>query len=182
MRNPSGMSHFTHYHFLQSLPWPPSYWTIAITLTASCRIGSICCIVLAHAWTSGECIVTDQRPDGMSFDGLMQTSCTIQRGFGFTTNFVGVVPCPPRAPRSLKQPRCITRTRLGLGDLANHLITKHLEHVNARGECQGWVQRGYEVTPIHATASVGHVNILSLLTEHGADVNGRGVRDKFSLQ
>ena len=45
-------------------------------------------------------------------------------------------------------------TKLGLGDLANHLIAKHLEHVN----------------------------ILSLSSEHGADVNGRGVRDKFSLQ
>jgi ankyrin repeat protein len=105
----------------------------------------------------------------------MQTSCTIQRGFGFTTNIVGVVPCPPRAPRSLKQLRCITRTSLGLGDLENHLIAKHLEHdVNARG--------GYEVTPMHAAVSVGHVNILSLLSEHGADVNGRRVRDTSSLQ
>ena len=56
-------------------------------------------------------------------------------------------------------------SRLGLRDLAEYLITKHPEHVNARG--------GVRVTPMHAAASAGHANILSLLTEHGADVNGR---------
>jgi hypothetical protein len=57
--------------------------------------------------------------------------------------------------------------RLGFRDLAEHLIAKHPEHVNASG--------GIEVTPMHAAASAGHANILSLLTEHGADVNGRGI-------
>jgi Ankyrin repeats (3 copies) len=57
--------------------------------------------------------------------------------------------------------------RLGFCDLAEQLIAKHPEYVNARG--------GNEVTPIHAAARAGHVDILSLLTEHGADVNGRGV-------
>ena len=56
--------------------------------------------------------------------------------------------------------------RLGFRDLAEHLIAKDPEHVNARG--------GYEVTPMHAAAFIGQTNILSLLTEHGADVNGRG--------
>jgi Ankyrin repeats (3 copies)/Ankyrin repeats (many copies) len=55
---------------------------------------------------------------------------------------------------------------LGFRDLAEQLIAKHPEDVNARG--------GIRVTPIHAAASAGHVDILSLLTEHGADVNGRG--------
>jgi len=53
---------------------------------------------------------------------------------------------------------------LGFRDLAEHLIAKHPDHVNARG--------GYEMTPMHAAASAGHANILSLLTEHGGDVNG----------
>jgi hypothetical protein len=56
--------------------------------------------------------------------------------------------------------------RLGFRDLAEHLIAKHPEHVNARG--------GDEVTPMHAAASAGHANILSLLNDHGADLNGRG--------
>ena len=55
---------------------------------------------------------------------------------------------------------------LGLRDLAEHLIVKHPEHVNARG--------GLEVTPIHAAAFAGHANILSLLLDHGADLEGRG--------
>ena len=55
--------------------------------------------------------------------------------------------------------------RLGFRDLAEHLIAKHPEHVNARG--------GYKFTPIHVAAFAGHVDILSLLIEHGADVNGR---------
>jgi hypothetical protein len=58
--------------------------------------------------------------------------------------------------------------RLGFRDLAEHLITEHPEHVNARGV------RG--MTPIHVAASAGHSDILSLLIEHGADVNGR---DKY---
>jgi hypothetical protein len=57
--------------------------------------------------------------------------------------------------------------RFGFRDLAEHLIAKHLEHVNARG--------GFEETPMHAAAFAGHTNILSLLTEHGADVDGRGI-------
>ena len=57
--------------------------------------------------------------------------------------------------------------KLGFRDLAEHLIAKHPEHVNARG--------GYEVTPVHVAAAAGHVNILSLLIEHGADVEGQGI-------
>jgi hypothetical protein len=56
---------------------------------------------------------------------------------------------------------------LGFRDLAEHLIVKHPEHVNAKG--------GQEVTPLHVAASAGHSDILLLLFEHGADVNGRGI-------
>jgi ankyrin repeat protein len=55
--------------------------------------------------------------------------------------------------------------RLGFRDLAEHLIAEHPEYVSARG--------GHQVTPIHAAASAGHTNILSLLIQHGADVNDR---------
>ena len=53
--------------------------------------------------------------------------------------------------------------RFGFRDLAEHLIARHPEHVNARG--------GNENTPIHVAAFEGHCDILSLLIEHGADVN-----------
>jgi ankyrin repeat protein len=56
--------------------------------------------------------------------------------------------------------------RLGFRDLAEHLIVNHPEHVNARG--------GDEVTSMHAAARAGHADILSLLLEHSADVDGRG--------
>jgi cytohesin len=55
--------------------------------------------------------------------------------------------------------------QLGFRDLAEHLITEHPEHVNARG--------GSQVTPIHAAVSAGQADILPLLIQHGADVNGR---------
>jgi hypothetical protein len=53
----------------------------------------------------------------------------------------------------------------GLRDLAEHLITEHPEHVNARG--------GRHETPMHAAADAGHANIISLLIEHGADMEAR---------
>jgi ankyrin repeat protein len=55
---------------------------------------------------------------------------------------------------------------LRLRNLAEHLITEHPEHVNAMG--------GYEITPMHAAARAGHTDILSLLLEHDADLNGQG--------
>jgi Ankyrin repeats (3 copies) len=56
--------------------------------------------------------------------------------------------------------------RLGFRDLAEHLIAEHPEHVNATGGC--------ERTPMHAAASGGHTKFLSLLIEHGVDVECRG--------
>jgi ankyrin repeat protein len=55
---------------------------------------------------------------------------------------------------------------LGLRGLAEHLIDKHPEHVNAAG--------GREMTVIHVAASGGYPDILSLLFDHGVDVNSRG--------
>ena len=55
--------------------------------------------------------------------------------------------------------------RLGFCDLAEHLIAKHPEHSIAGG--------GLDGTPIHVAARAGHADMLSLLLEHGADVNGR---------
>jgi ankyrin repeat protein len=54
---------------------------------------------------------------------------------------------------------------LGFRDLAEHLIAEHPEHVNAKG--------GDEVIPMRVAARHGHVDILSLLLEHGADVDDR---------
>ena len=55
--------------------------------------------------------------------------------------------------------------RLGFRDLAVHLIAEHPEHVNAHG--------GVLETPMHVAAREGHVDILSLLLEHGAELEGR---------
>ena len=55
---------------------------------------------------------------------------------------------------------------LGFFALAEHLIAKHPEDVNARG--------GLETTPLNVAVLAGHCDILCLLIEHGADVNGHG--------
>jgi hypothetical protein len=54
--------------------------------------------------------------------------------------------------------------RLGFRDLTERLIVEHPEHVNARG--------GEHETPIHAAVFAEHSKILSLLIEHGADMEG----------
>lgn len=40
---------------------------------------------------------------------------------------------------------------------------------------------GREVSSTHAAACEGHANILSLLLEHGSEVDGRGVVDQTPL-
>jgi hypothetical protein len=62
---------------------------------------------------------------------------------------------------------------LGLRDLAEHIIAKHPEHVTARGRS--------EVTPMHVAARAGHADILSLLLEHGADLDGKGINGQSPL-
>ena len=59
--------------------------------------------------------------------------------------------------------------KLGFCDFVEHLIAVRPEHVNARG--------GIDETPIHAAANAGHVNVLSLLIEHGADIEDQ-IRSK----
>jgi hypothetical protein len=54
---------------------------------------------------------------------------------------------------------------LGFRELAEHLIAEHPEHLNAKG--------GTEGIPMHVAARHGHANILSLLLEHGVDVDER---------
>jgi hypothetical protein len=53
-------------------------------------------------------------------------------------------------------------TRLGFRDLAERLIVEHPEHINARG--------GRDDTPMHAAVIADDTNILSLLIEHGTDI------------
>ena len=60
----------------------------------------------------------------------------------------------------------------GLRDLAEHLITEHPEHVNARG--------GRHLTPMHAAADAGHANITRLLIEHGADMEALSWRIHYA--
>ena len=55
---------------------------------------------------------------------------------------------------------------LGFRDLAEHLIASHPEHVNAR------TRGGHESTPMHIAAIEGHADMLSLLLENGADLEG----------
>jgi len=54
--------------------------------------------------------------------------------------------------------------RLGFRDLAERLIVEHPEHVNARG--------GIHDTPMHAAVNAENVNMLLLLIDHGADMEG----------
>ena len=54
----------------------------------------------------------------------------------------------------------------GFYDLAEHLVVKYLEHVNARG--------GEMVSPLGAALERGHLQVAELLYEHGADVRVRG--------
>jgi ankyrin repeat protein len=62
---------------------------------------------------------------------------------------------------------------LGFRDLAENLIAKHLEHINARG--------GKNVTLMHVAARVGHADVLSSLLENGADVDVQGSSDLTPL-
>jgi ankyrin repeat protein len=72
----------------------------------------------------------------------------------------------PSQPESLAVPLYYAAL-LGFRDLAERLIIKYPEDVNAKG--------GYEVTPLHASADRGHTRVLSLLIGHFPDICIRGV-------
>ena len=83
------------------------------------------------------------------------------------------LPMPTMRPEKPKAVPLYYSARLGFRDLAEHLIVKYPEHVNATG--------GREVTPLHVAASAGHVDILSLLLEHGADLDAQAKFDWIPL-
>ena len=61
----------------------------------------------------------------------------------------------------------------GFYDLAEHLVGKHPEHINARG--------GRMVTPLMAALHEKHFQLAELLHQHGADVDVRGESNRTSL-
>ena len=63
--------------------------------------------------------------------------------------------------------------KFGFRDLAEHLIAENPDHINARG--------GSKETPMHVAAGAGHINILSLLLDHGADVDVRNKNGETPL-
>ena len=63
--------------------------------------------------------------------------------------------------------------RCGFYDLAEHLVVKNPEHVNARG--------GRMVTPLVAALYHKHFRVADLLHGYGADVNVRGVVEQTPL-
>ena len=68
-----------------------------------------------------------------------------------------------------KKPRAVPlyyAAMIGFRGLAEHLVAKHAEQVNAGG--------GNWATAMHVAARAGHVDILSLLLENGAEVDIRG--------
>jgi ankyrin repeat protein len=69
-------------------------------------------------------------------------------------------------PEKLQAVPLYYAARLGFCDLAGHLIAKHPEHISGRGG-------SLKQTPIHAAALSGQTNILSLLINHGANVDDR---------
>ena len=62
---------------------------------------------------------------------------------------------------------------LGFRDLADHLLDKHPEHVYTKG--------GRHRTPLHASVSVGHPGVFSLLIEHFPDVDIQGAYGQTPL-
>jgi len=61
----------------------------------------------------------------------------------------------------------------GFYDLTAHLLAEHPEDIHAKG--------GYEVTPLHASASDGNVEVFSLLVEHFPNLDIKGDVDQTPL-
>jgi len=56
--------------------------------------------------------------------------------------------------------------RFGFHDLTAHLLAEHPEDIHAKG--------GFHVTPLHASARHGHVEVFSLLVEHFPNLDIKG--------
>src|SRR5260221_363301 len=63
--------------------------------------------------------------------------------------------------------------RFGFRDLTAHLLAEHPEDVRAEG--------GYEVTPLHASAVHGHIDVFSLLIDHFPNLDIPGHYDQTPL-
>jgi len=65
--------------------------------------------------------------------------------------------------------------RFGFHDLTTHLLAEHPEDIHAKG--------GDDVTPLHASARYGHVDVFSLLVEHflNLDIKLKGYFDRTPL-
>ena len=63
--------------------------------------------------------------------------------------------------------------RLGFHDLTAHLLAEHLEDIHTKG--------GFCVTPLHASARYGHVDVFSLLVEHFPNLDIKGYEDQTPL-
>jgi hypothetical protein len=65
-------------------------------------------------------------------------------------------------------------TLCGFHDLAEHLIMKHPQQVNANG--------GHYVSPLGAALGKEHLDVAQLLCQHGADVNVQGFKGRTPLR
>jgi len=63
--------------------------------------------------------------------------------------------------------------RFGFHDLTAHLLAEHPEYIHAKG--------GADVTPLHACARRGHVDVFSLLVEHFPNLDIKGLSGQTPL-
>ena len=61
----------------------------------------------------------------------------------------------------------------GFHDVAEHLVDAHPQHINARG--------GKRVTPLHAAVDNGHLSVVMLLLDGGADIGSRDSSSRTPL-
>ena len=82
----------------------------------------------------------------------------------------------PERPERPERPEAVPlyyAALFGFRDLAAHLLAEHPGDVRTKG--------GYEVTPLHASARHGHVDVSSLLIDHFLDMDIRGPYNQTPL-